>query len=141
MSGQHTNSLLNALRARGSGVLAQLVTQPGPPPGIQGIIAPADVPAADLLQQPAAEALAATVAGPARSRLEGAELEPMKVDLPLYAQPLPTLLDPRLPAKKMPRFTEFDRSSEPPRQFEPLLLSEHLPGSAHFEQRCFVEAR
>eukprot|EP00441_Pelagodinium_beii_P020741 CAMPEP_0197657844 /NCGR_PEP_ID=MMETSP1338-20131121/44878_1 /TAXON_ID=43686 ORGANISM="Pelagodinium beii, Strain RCC1491" /NCGR_SAMPLE_ID=MMETSP1338 /ASSEMBLY_ACC=CAM_ASM_000754 /LENGTH=164 /DNA_ID=CAMNT_0043234305 /DNA_START=117 /DNA_END=611 /DNA_ORIENTATION=+ len=40
------------------------------------------------------------------------ETEPMKVQLPADARALPTLLDPRVPAKKMPKFaTEFGESA------------------------------
>jgi hypothetical protein len=165
-SSLHASSLLRSLRARGSGVLAALVTSaaaPQPQPLHQspvgaaispGKIAPADVKPGEL---PAAESFSAP---------RSWELEPMKVDLPPYFPSsqtpgvLPTLLDPRLPAKKMPRFAEFcDSAPDPcqqsaaldPRPLEPLLLSHHLPSttalggatatSTSLLQRRVVEAR
>jgi len=120
------SSLLSALRARGSGVLAALVTS-GPTPGSLIAQAESSLPIDLQTQVPLVEALAEP-------------LEPMKVELPRYLEStLPTLLDPRLPAKKMPRFTEFCSGEPGPQQLEPLLLSQHLPAAP--SERRFPEAR
>lgn len=152
-------SLLSRLRARGEGVLACLADGPSLPSpaggsGVAGLLPPrpccSPAQALDLLLPDARceAAVAHEVLTPAAGgtiRLSPATLqaslseavkageswEPVKVSLPLsLTRPASVPLDPQLPAKKMPCFSELCASNQGPNAFDPYMpLKKRVPGT------------
>lgn len=136
-------TLLCALRARGSGVLADLSTEPTQAQCVPfAPLAPVKerkqnlvfVPSDALRGSPAKQGASTPLAMPKRTTLSTKpvtarrELDPLKVSLPAGARSSLALLDPNLPAKKMPKFAEF--ADERPRQFDPSMpLKKRVPAS------------